>query len=305
MKHNPPVIALLLILFVASQVIGLLIIAEYIDSDKTREEGKAVFQPLPFNLERPPVEEKTSYIYIISAVLAGTALVLLLIRFRTVAVWKLWYFLAVTVTIAIAFSAFMKPSIALPLSILLALGKIFRPNIFLQNISELFSYGGLAAIFVPIMNIAAAAILLVLISAYDYIAVNKLKHMVTMAKFQAKEKLFAGIMLNYRAKSPKNKAGSKHLIPAKGKSRAAILGGGDIGFPLLFSGVVLKSMLPFSPLSISLAKVMIITLCAAFALMFLFTKGKQGKYYPAMPVISLGCFAGYGIIALIGFLARV
>ena len=75
-----------------------------------------------------------------------------------------------------------------------------------------------------------------------------------------------------------------------GKKKAAILGGGDIGFPLLFTVVIYKS------LGLS---ALVIPLFVALALFLLLVKGKKDRYYPAMPYLSAGCIAGYFIAYLI------
>src|SRR3989344_5717485 len=121
-------------------------------------------------------------------------------------------------------------------------------------------------------SVFSAIILLILISIYDMYAVWKSKHMIKLAKFQSKLKTFAGLFIPYE------------------KNKAAILGGGDIAFPLLFAGVVLleKGLYPS----------ILIIVYSALALFLLFLFGKKKKFYPAMPFISLGCFLGY-LVSLI------
>jgi len=74
------------------------------------------------------------------------------------------------------------------------------------------------------------------------------------------------------------------------KMKMAILGGGDLGFPLIFAGVVFKS--------VGLYQAMIIPVFAAIALLLLLLLGKKDRFYPAMPFISAGCFVGYIVILL-------
>ena len=44
---------------------------------------------------------------------------------------------------------------------------------------------------------------------------------------------------------------------------------------------------------------LLISLCSGLALMGLLFFSKKGRFYPAMPFISAGCFAGFGIILLV------
>jgi len=303
MKHSVKITLLLVFIFFITQVIGLVITNQYIETKEfidpetkivTRE---IVSEDLPFNLERPQLEASTSYIWIVAAILIGTLLLLLLIKYQKFNLWKLWFFLAVFFTLAIAFSAFIPQAVAAILAFILAILKIYKPNVILQNLTEIFIYGGLAAIFVPIINIFAAFMLLLIISIYDIIAVNKTKHMITLAKFQTKSKVFAGLMIPYEI--GKDKIVAKTKAAKKEGSKIAVLGGGDIGFPLIFAGVVMKDLMLSNPELIGFLITLIIPLFTTIALTYLLLKGKQNKFYPAMPYLSVGCIIGYLVILLV------
>ncbi len=297
MKHALKITLILLFLFFISQVVGLLVTNAYIDHKASKETGKTVFLRLPYDMERPPVEQKSSFIFIITAVIIGTLLVLLLIKFKKTFLWKIWFFLAVVLCLSVSLAAFMNSYLALALGLVFAGLKIFRPNVIVHNLTEVFVYGGLAAIFVPIINVFAAFVLLVLISIYDFIAVFKIKHMVTMAKFQTKAKVFAGLFIPYRREKEGVKI--KRGIKAEKAIKTAILGGGDIGFPLLFAGVAMKGLMLENSIMAGFLKTLIIPLFAIVALFWLFAKGKKDTFYPAMPFLSAGCFVGYFFIWLI------
>ncbi|RMF55979.1 hypothetical protein D6745_00650 [Candidatus Woesearchaeota archaeon] len=293
MKHSIKITAFLLLVFLASQLVGLLIINNYVDKEQTKrsfeETGqyKVVYKPLPYNVERPEVDESTSFIPIIIAILVGTSLFLLLMRFKKVSVWKAWYFLSVFLCMTIALAAFLPQAIALVISAVSSFFKTAKPNVVVHNLTEIFIYGGLAAIFVPIINMFSAIALLIIISVYDMIAVWKSKHMVKMAKFQSKTKIFAGLFIPYK-KAPKPKKGAKTIrVPVKN----AVLGGGDIAFPLIFAGVVMKQF--------SFAQTLIIPVFVTLALLILFIKAEKDKFYPAMPFVTAGCILGYFAILLI------
>ena len=286
MKHNLRITLLLLGVFFLAQLIGLAIVHSYIDTGKTEQTGKTTFEELPLGVQRPPVREQTSFLYILTAVLVGTFLLFLLMKFRIHLLWKIWYFMAVFISLVMAFGAFVSSTWAVIIGFVLALWKIVRPNIFVHNISELFIYGGLAAIFVPVMNVFAGVMLLIVISLYDMYAVWKSKHMIKLAEFQSKSNVFAGFYVPYRL--PEGMKTKKMK-----KTKAAILGGGDIAFPLLFAGTILKEFgLIFS---------VIIPVCTTIALFFLLLKGKKDTFYPAMPFLSAGCLIGYGVVAILTF----
>ncbi len=282
MKHSVVITAILVLMFLATQYVGLYVISAYVDVEKTKETGTLTWQSLPsiagYQLERPPLEESTSFVWIISAIIVGTILILLLIKWQRWNLWKLWYFLAVTMCMTVAFGAFVQNAFAAGLGVILGAWKTMKPNAIGHNQTELFIYAGLAAIFIPVINRTAMWILLVVISLYDMYAVWQSKHMIAMAQFQSKSGVFAGLLVPYKLGKPGTGKLAKNV-------KAAVLGGGDIGFPLLFSGVVMKTA--------SFSQAAIIPIFTAASLLFLLYLGKKDRFYPAMPFISVGCLAGY------------
>lgn len=313
MKHKLNIIVYLIIIFFLAQLIGLAIINEYIDIKKTAETGETVIIEEQYNITgvQPPEiqNESTSFVYIVVAVIVGTALVLLIIKFKKRALWKIWFFFAVTLCLLVAFAPFFykifiklttEYNITLPLTLLIAAVfayyKIYKQNIYVHNFTELFVYGGLAALLVPVINLISVVILLILISIYDAYAVWRSKHMVTMAKFQTESKIFAGLMLPYKTIG-RERVAKKKTIRHKQveETRTAILGGGDVAFPLLFSGVIMK-------MTGSYLNPFITTITATIAIFALLMLGQKDKFYPAMPFITVGCFVGYGIVLLLSLI---
>ena len=288
MKHNLKITFILIGLFLLTQLIGLNIISHYVDIERTTEKiqttenGKIVerevtvinenWESLPYNIERPQIQEENSYVMIIISLVIATLFALLLIRLEAKTLWKLWFFLSVWFTLSVAFNAYSTQGFAAILGLILAGLKVLKDNMIIHNFTELFIYGGLAVIFVPVLNLTSIFILLVLISLYDMYAVWKSKHMIKLAKFQTKMKLFAGLLIPY------------------GKNKTAILGGGDLGFPLLFTGVVYRA---------NGLEALLIILGSTIAISLLLLKGEKNKYYPAMPFISIGCLFGYLLTLLV------
>ena len=265
MKHRLWVIVLLLLLFFLAQIVGLIVSVHYTTGAQ-----------LPLGIERPQMNPETSYLSFFFVILIATAIALFLLHFRLFLLWRFWFLLSIFVTLVISLNAFFSFFVALAFAIVFSLWRIFKPNPFVHNLSEIFVYGALAALFVPLLTLFSAFILLVLISIYDYIAVRKTAHMVKLAKSQGDAKVFAGLLIPY------------------GKN-VAMLGGGDIGFPLLFGAVAMHTF----GLGLLDFRTYIIPLCAGLLLLALFVKGEKKKYYPAMPYITLGCVLGLGILLLV------
>jgi len=306
MKHTLNITIFLILFFLIAQIAGLFIINSSISEVIKTETGEIeIVYSEPAIGERPQLEPNISFWYILGAILIGTGIALIIVKFRKVNLWKTWFFLAVWLTITVSLGVFMQKYIAFLVALFFAAWKIWKPNVYVHNLTELFMYAGIAVIFVPLLNVLWASALILIIAAYDMYAVWKSKHMVKMAEFQAKSNVFAGLFLPYGKKFPKLKQAPEKLKKKtkKGKGRIAILGGGDIAFPLIFSGAVMQSLITQGIAKINaLLETFIITLFVTIALAILLFKSEKGKFYPAMPYIALGCFVGYGIIWLINFL---
>ncbi len=274
MKHSKNITIILLTIFFLTQVIGLFVIDSYATTKTEVVDGQEIetvtYEKLPYDIERPNFKQETSFLPMLIMVLIVTFFIMLIIKFNAEWLWKTWFFLSVLFCLVIAFAAFMPQIVAVVLAAILAYLKIFKRNIVTQNISELFIYGGLAAVFVPVMTLWSIVIFLIIISIYDFIAVYKTKHMIKMAESHAKLKIFPGIMIPYDKK-------------------LAMLGGGDMGLPLIFAGVVMKS---YGTLAF------IIPIFTTLALSYLLVKGEKNKFYPAMPILTAGSFIGYFVMLL-------
>lgn len=289
MKHSTKITFVLLGIFLLAQIVGMVVVLKYMDT------SSGEFSDLPFDAERPEATSTQSVGLILGAIVLGTMLVLLIMKWNQILLWKIWFFLSVLVTLLISFTPFVGEKIALVIASIFGFFKIFKPNFWIHNISEVFIYGGLAAIFVPILNFNAIFWILIFISLYDMYAVWKSKHMIKMAKQQSKANIFAGIMIPY--KMPQIKKGT-HKV----KVKTAILGGGDIGFPLLFAGVVLKELVLTKGVLVGFLETLFVPLGAATGLFLLLYYSKENKFYPAMPFVTAGCFAGFIITFLVSLI---
>jgi len=288
MKHPANVTLLILGMFFLSQLVGLFIFSQYLST------GEA----LPLGLVRPDVSGNDALVFILAVIFLGTVSLLILLKFNLQMLIRVWLFFSIAVLLTVSFSAFIAPLYAFALSVLFAIFKVFRFNVYLHNISELFIYGSVAVLFSPILNVPAAIGLLVIISLYDMIAVWKSKHMVYLAKSFTDMKYFPGISVPYS--KPKSAPPAKPKSAGKGgRVVGAILGGGDMAFPLIFSGVVLQELLLNHSLAASLLLVSAIPVFATLGLAALFAMTKKDRFYPAMPFVTVGCLIGYAIIVLI------
>ena len=312
MKHTLKITLMLAGIFLISQIFGLFTYT--LSITPFFEEGKiSVDHGDTFLGETPEADEEAkqlSFIPIMIVILLGTGILLLFIKLKLARLWKYWFLIAVMLTMALSFEVYFKRISgldtfvgnffglnvfvgtipALALGALLAILKIFRPRMVLHNFTEVFIYTGIVIVIAPLLNLFSAFALLIVISIYDMFAVWYSKHMIKLANFQTETRVFAGLLIPYGSSGGRK-------IAKKEKTKKAVLGGGDIAFPLLFCPAVIEFLVlhgfdKFTAFWLS----MIAVATTTTALFLLLAMGKKNKFYPAMPFISLGCFFGFGLI---------
>jgi presenilin-like A22 family membrane protease len=240
---------------------------------------------------------------IIVAFIFAIVILILLTKFNFGFFLKLWFFVVVLIAIGIFFNSFFPnekyfPYLALVFALPLALIKVYKRNFLLHNLTELIIYPSIAAVFVSLLNFWTVLILLVLISLYDMWAVWKSGIMQKMAKYQMNElKIFSGFFVPYISKKVRmslKKLPKSELKNKKVKANVAILGGGDVVFPIITAGVMLKQF-GFWPAIFVVAGA---TLGISYLLFF----AEKKKFYPAMPFITAGIFLGIIAALLVGFI---
>lgn len=301
MKYNQKITFFLLGMFVVTQLIGIAVInADPFKVDANINGSiQEVSNPYLSWIDQPEPQSQSEAFGALSgliiAFIIAICLMFLFMKFRIEVILKGWFFVVVSIALFLTFLAFEKivpftisletalifaAVLALPLAFI----KVYKRNFLVHNLTELFVYPGIALIFVSILNIATAVILLVIISAYDMWAVWHSGVMQKMAKYQInKLQIFAGFFLPYASKQVKEKIKrmkKSELKKTKIKINLAILGGGDVIFPIIAAGVVF--------LSRGLAPALMVTLGATIGLAYLFFLAKKKRYYPAMPFITIG-----------------
>ncbi|HLD37840.1 MAG TPA: presenilin family intramembrane aspartyl protease [Candidatus Nanoarchaeia archaeon] len=286
MKHKLAIILVLLGMFLVTQFIGLYVVNHYSQNE------------LPYGMEPPEeINPVNAFPSIIIAFIIAIALFFLLTKFKIEFILKLWFLIVIVLALGLSINSFLPKEQYIPLMSLIialpfALIKVFNRNIIVHNTTELLIYPGIAAVFVPLLNIWTMIILLILISIYDMWAVWKSKIMQKMAKYQINTlKIFSGFFIPYLSKKErekikmlKQKYKKSELKKKKIKINIAILGGGDVIFPIISAGVMLKTL--------GIWPAIFVILGAALGLSYLLFFSEKKKFYPAMPFITVGIFLG-------------
>lgn len=289
MKYKTRIVILMVLLFLVTQLIGLYVANYYSGGDN-----------LPYGLQPPTdISPQQNLFSIVFSIVFAVLLILILMKLRAEFFMRIWFFIVVTIALSITFNSIIygvnyATLISFGLALVLGVLKVFKRNLFVHNITELAVYPGIAAIFIPILNVTTAVILFILISLYDMYAVWQAGFMQKMAKYQIqKVKVFGGFLIplihGKNIKFVENKKNSKKI-----KVSVAILGGGDVVFPIILAGVVLAKF--------GILAGLIISFTATISLLLLVLNTKKGKSYPAMPFLTIGCFVGLAAVYLLNFL---
>jgi presenilin-like A22 family membrane protease len=317
-KHKVTISLLLLAMFVITQFIGLLVL--HADPLNLQVEVNGTVQDVPnpqLSFIQPPegMSPASVFLNFVSAFVLAIFLIFLLMKFKVEFFLRLWFFAIVVFALWIVVYAFeilvpwvIGPDLALIIPLIIALPlaffKVYKRNILVHNFTELFIYPGIAVIFVSflaqwsaIANLIIAIAVLVLISIYDMWAVWHSGIMQKMAKYQMEQvKVFGGFFIPHmtdkvkkQIKKLKEQNKAKKAKGKKPKTKSikvnlAILGGGDVVFPLIAAGIMFKSF--------SLASAILVIAGATLGLAYLLVFSEKKKFYPAMPFITAGVLLG-------------
>lgn len=301
MKHNKKITIILISMFVITQLIGLFVIDFYNQDNK-----------LPYGMDPEIPEEKEVSLdlqFLISLLTSFVIVIIiffLLTKVKSIIFMRLWFFVVVSIALGIFFNFLISKIfshhvltqlIAILIGSFLSYMKIFKRNMIIHNITELLIYPGIACVFIPLLNVWSIILLLIFISFYDIWAVWHSGIMQKMAKYQMDTlKIFSGFFIPYANKKQKQKikllkqkykgktVPEKEFKKQKIKINVAILGGGDVVFPIISAGVFL--------IKFGWIDALLITFGATLGLSYLFLFAEKKKFYPAMPYISAGIFFG-------------
>jgi len=305
MKHNLKITSIILGMFLLTQFIGIIVLT----ADPLKVEAvidgniETISNPYLSWIDPPEAESQKDFIFLFSQLvivfIIAIFLLFFLMKFKIEIFLRIWFFVVVSIALFLSFIAFEKIMpytielktaliVALFLAILLAYFKIYKRNLLVHNLTEFLIYPGIAVIFVPILNVFTIISLLVLISVYDMWAVWHSGIMQKMAKYQIQKlNLFSGFFVPYVSKKVRlklKKMKKSELKKKKIKVNVAILGGGDIIFPIITAGVMSNAL--------GMISAILVILGATVGLAYLLYSSEKKKFYPAMPFISAGIFAG-------------
>ena len=187
---------------------------------------------------------------------------------------------------------FSLPVIAASLiSVGVAMLWFFRPKVWLHDLLLILTLAGMGTVFGFMLAPWTALIFMVVISIYDILAV-RFGYMMWMAKKLSQlETLPAFILPQYRTGWNLDLKETRLTEDESSERWFSILGGGDIGFPLLLTVSVFFTYGVMSLLI--LAAFSLLGLATAYWIQAVFLKGKP---MAALPPITFACLVGFLIV---------
>lgn len=298
MKHKLTITLCILGLFLITQFVGLFVVSQNSVPAFLSESENAVDMGYGYY-----------FFQIVTAMIISVGIFVFITKYKLALFMRIWFLIVLTIAMSVSLSAIINLFglnsyvLALCIAIPLAILKLVRPSIITHNGTEVLIYPGLAAIFVQILSPLYIILLLILITIYDVWAVWHSGIMQKMAKFQMNEmKVFGGFFIPYLTKEMKAKiklAKQKFKNKSSKKFRGvkvpiALLGGGDVVFPIITAGVFMNAF--------GIVPALFIIFGAFAGLTYLLLFSEKKKFYPAMVYITPGIFLGILIWWLISFI---
>lgn len=218
-------------------------------------------------VENPESLESSGQIFLY--ILVATALLLLFMKFR------LDFFIKVFINMAILGGliltlGYILDIIGVLIAIILFTLRLWRKeDMLLMNVVLIFTIPGIGSYLGASIDPIPSLILLLILAAYDIIAVFGTKHMVTLAE------------------GAKGKIPMMFSIPVG--DRFLGLGTGDLTIPLVFSVSLLREYPVTTSMLTSLGG------CAGLIALFLYTTRRKDVVLPALPPITAGLLLGFGL----------
>lgn len=232
----------------------------------------------------------------LGAILVATVLLFLFLKyFKGPTSAKLFFALILFVGVNIVFEAFFPTLIAFILTAFIVGARFMKPNVFTHNMVFFLALAGVGARLGTMIPVVAAIILLIVLSVYDFIAVFKTKHMVTMFKGMLQKGIPMGIIIPENPMQMTHDVGkvsTTKLRQTKKRMDFIMLGGGDLAFPALFAVAALAQYGLIQALGVIVGAVGGIILIHSLIIQ------KKFKALPALPPIAAFSILGFLISLL-------
>ncbi len=270
-------ILLLVVVFVATQLLGVAVGVNLIGAIAAGE----IEQPTVVT-ENP--EDPVNAIALLVYILLFTAFLLVFLRFfRGRFLFKALETLVVFSASLLVFETFALGAAFVFAFELVAVRLLLPKDVLIRDIAAVIAIAGVGALLGVALGVIPVLVFLILLACYDFIAVFKTRHMVTLAKGIARQNLAFTVAMPTR----------EHQFE---------LGTGDLVLPLVFAVSVMKANLLLGFPLFLVAPAMILIASLAGLLVTIAYSGRHiGKALPALPLQAVLMLAAWLLSRAVGF----
>lgn len=219
--------------------------------------------------------------FLLSFAVATLVLLILLKIFRGPLIFALLFSFFIFTAIWFLASLILPDGPALAFAAFFTLARLLVPVVIVSNLTIILSIAGISAVVGAGFPWPTVLLLLLVLSIYDFIAVYKTGHMITMFKNLLERGVILALIVPEHFSTQVT-----HLREVKPKEGFFFLGTGDLALPTIFavSAYFTSPRLGFGAAIGSLFGILLMNL--------LFTLGRR-RPLPALPPIALGTILGF------------
>jgi len=217
----------------------------------------------------------------LAALLASTIFMILLIKYLdSRLLFQLMFGWLVFVGSFIVFQYTIGNPWAMTFAVFVVILRFLKPLVLLQNIAMILAIAGVAAQLGLVFSTITLVIVLIIASVYDYIAVFKTKHMITLFEGLLEHNVPFTVLIPDQGNMFQRMDADVHKRTERGRE-FYLLGTGDIAFPAIFAIAVLARYTP---------QIAVITIAGSLVGLLLdhYLLMKLQRPIPALPTIA-GC----------------
>ena len=250
--------------------------------------GVALSLALKYNVSAAPVAPLSAWQFILAFLIATAILFIILKYFKKPWLIQVLFYLAILEGLWIFGSAYFNFPEVFYFIVGILFFWLFYRNVFMHNIVLVLAISAIAVLFGQNLMPSSVIIILIILGLYDYIAVFQTKHMVSIFRGLAENKVYFSLIIPQTFKGL-----FKKINEVSPQTEFMFLGTGDLAIPAIFIVACLKVNL-LTSLCVGLGAVL-----GFIFLYILFVTQKARAPMPGLPPIILGCLIGYLISFLI------
>lgn len=231
----------------------------------------------------------------ILAIAVSTVLIVLVLRYlKTRWFFQLLfaYLLFMGIDTVVGFS--LGEPIGIAAALLIIVTRYLKPTVIVQNIALMIALAGVSAQLAMFFNTTTLVLVLIVASIYDYIAVFKTKHMVSMFTGMMEKGVTLAVVIPDKGSFTDKVDTSIMRKKGETETRHVLIGSGDIAFPSILAVSVFAEYSLMSAAAVMLGSLIGLWFDHAWV-------ERNKKPMPALPAITFFALLALGLARLGGF----